>query len=38
MFSKTFSTAAAVLAVAQLASAQTYTECNPTEKSKFEIN
>ncbi|EMR63597.1 hypothetical protein MGN70_001428 [Eutypa lata] len=32
MFSKTFSTAAAVLAVAQLASAQTYTECNPTEK------
>ncbi|ETS78280.1 hypothetical protein PFICI_10342 [Pestalotiopsis fici W106-1] len=32
MFSKTFSTAAAALIAAQLVSAQTYTSCNPMEK------
>lgn len=34
MFSKVFSAATVVLAASQLASAQTYTDCNPLEKSE----
>jgi hypothetical protein len=34
MFSKILSTAAVALAASQLVAAQTYTSCNPMEKSK----
>lgn len=34
MLSKTFSAAAAALVAAQMVSAQTFTSCNPMEKSK----
>lgn len=35
MFNKALSTAAVALAAARLVSAQTFTECNPLEKSEF---
>ena len=35
MFSKTLSTVAVALAASHMAAAQTFTECNPLEKSMF---
>jgi hypothetical protein len=38
MFSKTLSTVAVALAASHMAAAQTFTECNPLEKSMFLPN